>query len=136
MNNKFLFGFILLSITSVFAQSKGYWQQKVDYKMEVSMNVQTYQYHGKQKLVYTNNSSDTLHRVYYHLFNNAFQPGSEMDMHAQTITDPDTRFYSKTKDANGKEIKQSKIAKLQPNEIGYLKIFNFKQDGVWQFCFA
>ena len=130
MNNKFLFGFILLSITSVFAQSKGYWQQKVDYKMEVSMNVQTYQYHGKQKLVYTNNSSDTLHRVYYHLFNNAFQPGSEMDMHAQTITDPDTRFYSKTKDANGKEIKQSKIAKLQPNEIGYLKIFNFKQDGV------
>lgn len=122
MNNKFLFGFILISITSVFSQSKGYWQQKVDYKMEVSMDVKTYQYKGKQKLVYTNNSSDTLRRVYYHLFNNAFQPGSEMDMRARTIADPDGRFLTKTK--------ESRISKLQPNEIGYLKISNFQQDDV------
>lgn len=130
MNNKFLFLFILLSINSSFAQSKGYWQQKVDYTMEVSMDVNNYQYKGKQKLIYTNNSSDTLHSVYYHLFNNAFQPGSEMDMRSRTIADPDARFMTKTKDTNGKEIKESRIAKLQPNEIGYLKISNYKQDGV------
>lgn len=130
MNNKFLFLFILLSINSSFAQSKGYWQQKVDYTMEVSMDVNNYQYKGKQKLIYTNNSSDTLHSVYYHLFNNAFQPGSEMDMRSRTIADPDARFLTKTKDTNGKEIKESRIAKLQPNEIGYLKISNYKQDGV------
>ena len=130
MNFKLLFGFILLSITMGFAQPKGYWQQKVDYKMEVSMNVETYQYKGKQKLVYTNNSGDTLRKVYYHLFNNAFQPGSEMDMRAQTIADPDARFIKKTKTAEGKEIIESRIAKLQPNEIGYLKISNFKQDGI------
>lgn len=130
MKNKLLFGFILLNSIVSFAQSKGYWQQKVDYKMDVSMNVETYQYKGKQKLVYTNNSSDTLRRVYYHLFNNAFQPGSEMDMRAQTISDPDARFMKKTKSADGKEIKESRIAKLQPNEIGYLKVSNFTQDGV------
>ncbi|NBU80068.1 MAG: M1 family peptidase [Flavobacteriaceae bacterium] len=130
MNNKFLFLFILLSINSSFAQSKGYWQQKVDYTMEVSMDVNNYQYKGKQKLIYTNNSSDTLRSVYYHLFNNAFQPGSEMDMRSRTIADPDARFMTKTKDTNGKEIKESRIAKLQPNEIGYLKISNYKQDGV------
>ncbi|MDN3678481.1 M1 family metallopeptidase [Flavobacterium paronense] len=130
MNTKLLLGFILLSFTSVFAQSKGYWQQKAAYTMEVSMDVKTYQYKGKQKLVYTNNSSDTLRRVYYHLYNNAFQPGSEMDMRAQTIVDPDARFMNKIKSADGKEIKESRIAKLQPNEIGYLKISNFKQDGV------
>ncbi len=130
MNNKFLFLFILLSINSSFAQSKGYWQQKVDYTMEVSMDVKNYQYKGKQKLIYTNNSSDTLRHVYYHLYNNAFQPGSEMDMRSQTIADPDARFMNKRKSADGKEIKESRIAKLQSNEIGYLKISNFKQDGV------
>ena len=130
MNNKLLFLFILLGINSSFAQSKGYWQQKVDYTMEVSMDVKNYQYKGKQKLIYTNNSSDTLRRVYYHLFNNAFQPGSEMDMRSQTIADPDARFMNKLKAADGKEIKESRIAKLQSNEIGYLKISNFKQDGV------
>jgi hypothetical protein len=130
MNNKLLFAFIFLSISSVFAQPKGYWQQKADYKMEVSMNVETYQYKGKQKLVYTNNSSDTLRRVYFHLFNNAFQPGSEMDIHAQNISDPDKRFIRTIKDAEGKEVKEIRIANLKPNEIGYLKISNFKQDGV------
>ncbi len=130
MKIKFLFSFILLSITTSFAQSKGYWQQKVEYTMDVTMDVKTYQYKGKQKLVYTNNSADTLSRVYYHLFNNAFQPGSEMDMRAQSIVDPDARFMNKIKSANGKEIKESRIAKLQPNEIGYLKVSNFKQDGV------
>ena len=130
MNNKLLFLFILLGINSSFAQSKGYWQQKVDYTMEVSMDVKNYQYKGKQKLIYTNNSSDTLRRVYYHLFNNAFQPGSEMDVRSQTIGDPDARFMNKRKSADGKEIKESRIAKLQSNEIGYLKISNFKQDGV------
>lgn len=130
MKNNLLFGFILLSISTIGAQSKGYWQQKADYKMDVSMNVATYQYKGKQQLVYTNNSSDTLTRVFYHLYNNAFQPGSEMDVRAQTIGDPDARFVTKTKDADGKESRESRIAKLQPNEIGYLKISNFKQDGI------
>jgi hypothetical protein len=130
MNNKLLFGFILLNITSVFAQSKGYWQQKADYKMEVSMDVETYQYKGRQKLVYTNNSADTLRRVYYHLYPNAFQPGSEMDLRAQSIADPDARFIKKTKGSDGKETREVRIANLQPNEIGYLRVSNFKQDGV------
>jgi hypothetical protein len=127
---KILFYTFLLSNLISKAQSKFYWQQKVDYKMEVSMNVETYQYKGKQKLVYTNNSSDTLRRVYYHLYNNAFQPGSEMDARVQSVIDPDARMSTKVKTADGKEIRESRIAKLKPNEIGYLKISNFKQDGV------
>jgi hypothetical protein len=34
--------------------------------------------------------------VYYHLFNNAFQPGSEMDAFAN-VKDPDGRMVTKTK---------------------------------------
>ncbi len=113
---------------TLFAQNSNYWQQHVNYKMEVTMDVKSYQYQGKQELVYTNNSSDTLRKVYYHLFNNAFQPGSEMDMRLQSIKDPDGRMFTKLKESDEK--KQSRIANLKHDEIGYLHVANFKQDGV------
>jgi len=93
-----------------------YWQQHVDYKMDIDMDVNTYQYNGKQTLVYTNNSPDVLNRVYYHLYFNAFQPGSEMDVRSRTIEDPDRRVGDR-------------ISKLAPNEIGYIKVTSLKQDG-------
>ncbi|MCK6607598.1 MAG: M1 family metallopeptidase [Flavobacterium sp.] len=123
--------FLLISCAS-FAQNNpnpGYWQQHVDYKMEVNMDVKKFQYKGKQEIVYTNNSPDTLHKVYYHLYNNAFQPGSEMDARLQAISDPDKRMV-KTFKKEGKDVKESRISTLKPNEIGYLNIANFKQDGI------
>ncbi len=122
MKKIFLLALISLSFGSLLAQSSTYWQQQVDYKMDVVMNVKNYQYKGKQELVYTNNSPDTLRRVFYHLYNNAFQPGSEMDARLQNIKDPDARMVNKAK--------ESRIKTLKPDEIGYLKISNFKQDGV------
>ena len=122
MKKIFLLAVISMSFGSLLAQSSTYWQQQVDYKMDVVMNVKNYQYKGKQELVYTNNSPDTLRRVFYHLYNNAFQPGSEMDARLQNIKDPDARMVNKAK--------ESRIKTLKPDEIGYLKISNFKQDGV------
>ncbi|HUH26101.1 MAG TPA: M1 family metallopeptidase [Flavobacterium sp.] len=117
-----------------FAQHKnpnpGYWQQHVDYKMDVKMDVEKFQYSGTQELVYTNNSNDTLRSVYYHLYFNAFQPGSEMDARLTTIADPDKRMVKSFKGADGIEKKQSKISELKPNEIGYLKINDLKQEGI------
>jgi hypothetical protein len=49
----------LLLILVLVAQSSSYWQQQVDYKMDVVMDVKNYQYKGTQELVYTNNSPDT-----------------------------------------------------------------------------
>lgn len=124
--------FILLFPIGIFAQNNpnpGYWQQHVDYKMDVKMDVKTYQYKGKQTLIYTNNSPDTLKRVYFHLFNNAFQPDSPMDARLKSIKDPDGRMVTKTK-IGDKEIKESRIATLKPNEIGYLYVNNLKQDGI------
>ncbi len=110
------------------AQNNSYWQQHVDYTMDIDMDVNTYQYKGKQKLVYTNNSPDDLNKVYYHLFFNAFQPGSEMDMRLQNIEDPDHRM---TNNLGTKEepVYESRIAKLNPDEIGYQKIISLKQNG-------
>lgn len=93
-----------------------YWQQHVNYQMEIDMDVEKFQYKGKQELVYTNNSPDVLKRVYYHLYFNAFQPGSEMDVRSRTIKDPDARVGDR-------------ISKLQPNEIGYITVNSLKQNG-------
>lgn len=128
MKKILLFSIVTLSFGNLCAQKSTYWQQHVDYKMEVDMDVKTYQYNGKQKLVYTNNSPDTLKKVFYHLYNNAFQPGSEMDLRLQNIKDPDGRMVTKIK-VDGKDVKESRIKNLKPNEIGFLKISDFKQDG-------
>ena len=129
---KKLFLLSLLSMGSLWAQKNnpdpGYWQQHVDYKMEVNMDVKNFQYKGKQTLVYTNNSPDTLRKVFYHLYFNAFQPGSEMDARLKTISDPDKRMVKSFKTGD-KTVKESRISTLKPNEIGFLKVANFKQDG-------
>jgi len=49
-----------------------YWQQHVDYTMDIDVDVTNFQYKGTQQLVYTNNSPDQLTRVFYHLYFNAF----------------------------------------------------------------
>jgi hypothetical protein len=100
----------------VYEVTDAYWQQHVDYTMEIDMDVVSYQYKGKQKLVYTNNSPDVLSRVYYHLYFNAFQPGSEMDVRSRTIADPSPKIGDR-------------ISKLLPNEIGYIKVTSLKQNG-------
>ena len=127
MKNLFLIAAFSFGLAGI-AQNTSYWQQHVDYKMDVKMDVKTYQYKGKQELVYTNNSPDTLRKVYYHLFNNAFQPGSEMDARIQSIKDPDGRMVHKIK-VGDTEVKESRIKNLKPNEIGFLHVTNFKQDG-------
>jgi hypothetical protein len=96
--------------------SSVYWQQHVDYTMDIDMDVNNYQYKGKQKLVYTNNSPDELNKVFYHLYFNAFQPGSQMDVRSLNIADPDRRVGDR-------------ISKLKPNEIGYIKVNTLQQNG-------
>lgn len=114
---KLLFAIGLTATMGVNAQNNtSYWQQHADYKMNVDMNVKNFQYSGDQELVYTNNSPDTLNTVFYHLFFNAFQPGSEMDVRSRTISDPDRRVGDR-------------ISKLSPSEQGFLKVNSLTRDG-------
>jgi hypothetical protein len=123
MNIKTLKTFALfLSISTLaLAQQSSYWQQKVDYQMDVDFNVKDFTYTGTQQLIYTNNSPDELNKVFIHLYYNAFQPGSEMDIRLQNIADPDRRMIT--------EDKKSRIASLTPEQIGYLHISEVTQDG-------
>lgn len=118
----------LLLCFVVLSANAQYWQQKTDYIMDIDMDVATYQYSGKQKITYKNNSPETLTKVYFHLYNNAFQPGSAMDAKVQNMQDPDSRM---TVNLGTKEEPkyQSRIALLQPEEEGYLKILKLSQNG-------
>ncbi len=117
-----IFGFLTLllliglSPDNAEAQKQGYWQQTVEYEMEIDMDVVTNRFNGTQKLTYHNNSPDTLDRVFYHLFFNAFQPNSMMDVRSRTIEDPDGRV-------------RDRIYHYDETEIGYQKVDRLQQNG-------
>jgi len=92
------------------------WQQHALYEMDIELDVETNRFTGTQEIKYTNNSPDALHRIYYHLYYNAFQPGSMMDERSRTIADPDKRVGDR-------------ISKLSEKEIGYQRVKSLKMNG-------
>ena len=110
------FFYSILFLFSPLLFSQNYWQQKVDYEMSVDVDVNSFLFSGKQKLLYTNNSPDTIQKVFYHLFFNAFQKGSEMAVRIKTGKDKNRRF-------------KIDLDTLLPSEEGFLKVFNLKQNG-------
>ncbi len=99
-----------------FGQESNYWQQQVAYEMAIDMDVKSHRFTGEQKLRYTNNSPDTIEEVFYHLYFNAFQPQSMMDLRSRHIADPDKRVGAR-------------IEKLDEDEIGYHQVESLSQDG-------
>ena len=114
MKHYFLFCFLMFLNQFTFGQ---YWQQAVDYKMSVSLDHESAIYKGTQKIIYTNNSPETLNKVFYHLYFNAFKPNSEMAVRLKNAADKNTRF-----DIN--------LDSLTTDQQGYLKVSNLTQDGV------
>ncbi|MDA8877325.1 M1 family metallopeptidase [Flavobacteriaceae bacterium] len=107
----------LLLFTAFFQSNAQYWQQAADYTMEVSLDTETANYSGVQTLVYTNNSPETLHKVFYHLYFNAFRPGSEMAVRLKSSPDRNGRF-------------KVDLDSLTKEQQGLLKVSNLTQDGV------
>jgi hypothetical protein len=107
-----------------------YWQQRVHYAMDVKLDVSTNRLTGTQKLQYWNNSPDTLHRVFYHLYWNAFQPGSMMDVRSRELGKIILGL-----DAQGDTVRdwdsrvRDRISKLTPEEIGYDSVMTLSMDG-------
>ena len=113
---KFNLILIILTISlSVMGQADR-WQQRVAYDMEIDFDVKTHQFKGQQEIKYYNNSPDTLDRVFYHLYFNAFQPESMMDVRSRTIADADKRVGGR-------------ISTLKEDEMGYHKVISLKQNG-------
>ncbi len=96
-------------------QYPGY-QQKADYSMDIVLDTALHQYDGTMRVTYTNQSPEVLDRVFWHLFFNAFQPGSMMDVRSRNISDPDRRVGSR-------------IAELPEDEWGWQRVESVKVQG-------
>jgi hypothetical protein len=120
----------LLGLGFIYVQGiaqSGYWQQHVKYTMNVDMDVNTNRFTGKQTLQYTNNSSDTLKKLFYHMYWNAFQPNSMMDARSRELG---KKIVNGRPDWDGRV--KDRISKLSPDEIGYDSIVTLKVGGVTQ----
>jgi hypothetical protein len=109
--------FLTIAVCVVFTlniQAQSYWQQKVEYKIDAFLDVDSNKLNGKESIRYFNNSSDTLSEIYFHLYWNAFKPGSYMNMKSIAV--------------NRENIKR--ISYLKEDEQGYVSILNVKIDGL------
>jgi hypothetical protein len=122
---------LIATIQVVFAQPDR-WQQKIEYKINAALDVKTNIVKGAEAIVYTNNSTDTLKKVYFHLYWNAFQPNSSMDIRSRELGK-----FSLT-NRRGEQVKDwdarvtDRIQKLAPNEIGYQRVAQVLIGGVAQ----
>src|ERR1700743_1399191 len=126
-------GMILLLHHLVASAQPDRWQQRVKYTMNVSMDVQTNRFTGTQTLAYTNNSPDTLGKVFYHLYWNAFQPGSMMDTRSRElgkIVYSTGRRGGQERDWDGRV--RDRILNLKPEEIGFQHVQSRTMSGVPQ----
>ena len=92
--------------------------QRISYTMNIDFNAQQNTFIGYQQVNYNNNCPDTLNAIFYHLFFNAFQPGSAMEERAMFIRD--------------QEGFGQKIQALKPSEYGYQLIDSIKINGIAQ----
>ena len=133
MLKKFFF-FTLISLvisTQIFAQPER-WQQSINYKIDATLDVQKNTVKGTEEILYANNSMDTLHKVYFHMYWNAFQPNSNMDVRSRELGK--TTFTNR----RGEEVKdwdmrvRDRIQNLKPEEYGIQKVNTLSINGKQQ----
>ena len=115
-------GIAIVAIVSNVAAQADRWQQHIDYKINAALNVQTNIVKGTENIVYTNNSPDTLRKIYFHMYWNAFQPNSVMDLRSRELGK--TTFTSRrgTQMQDWDPRVRDRIQQLKPEEIGYQRI--------------
>lgn len=106
------FAILLLILSEVsYCQKNHYWQQEVNYNINVSLNDTTKSLDGTITLNYTNHSTDTLPFIWFHLWPNAYK-NDQSAFSEQLLENNRTDFYF--------SIDQQK---------GYINQINFSVDG-------
>lgn len=94
--------FILLygQLRTVNGQPSSYWQQQVNYKIDVLLNDKDNNLDGYVKMDYFNNSPDTLYYIWIHLWPNAYK-NDRTAFTDQTLENGSTAFYFSDADKRG-----------------------------------
>jgi hypothetical protein len=88
-----------------------YWQQQVNYQIQVTLNDTAKTLDGFEKITYYNNSPDTLTFIWFHIWSNAYR-NDRTAFSEQTIANGSTKFYFSNDD-----------------EKGYINQLNFRVNG-------
>ena len=130
MNKNLAFIFIaIIAFGSGVSAQADRWQQHINYNIKASLDVNTNIIKGTEEIVYTNNSTDTLRKVYFHLYWNAFQPNSSMDVRSRELgkNTMTSRRGDVIKDWDARVT--DRIQKLTPAEIGYQRVSSITING-------
>lgn len=90
----------LITCSFLFGQQNHYWQQEVNYTINVSLNDSSKSLNGNISIHYTNHSADTLTFIWFHLWPNAYKN----DLSAfsdQLLENGRTDFYFSDDDQKG-----------------------------------
>ncbi len=122
MKKLFIVGIAIVAFVSNVTAQADRWQQHIDYTINAALNVQTNMVKGTERIVYTNNSPDTLHKIYFHMYWNAFQPNSAMDQRSRELgkTTFTNRRGMQVQDWDARV--KDRIQQLKPEEIGFQRI--------------
>lgn len=101
--------FILLVVTYLHGNSqKNYWQQQVNYTIDVTLNDVENTLNGNIQIQYSNHSPDTLSFIWFHVWPNAYK-NDKTALTDQFLTNGNTAFYF-----------------AEENKRGYINQLNFK----------
>jgi len=89
----------LLALTTGYSQSD-YWQQQVNYYIDVSLNDKEHTLDGFANIEYINNSPDTLRFIWFHLWANAYK-NDKTAFSDQLLENGNTKFYFSGKEQKG-----------------------------------
>ena len=130
MLNKIASLLTLLVMSVLFSNAQAdRWQQRINYNIKASLDVNNNIVKGTEEIVYDNNSTDTLTKVYFHLYWNAFQPNSVMDIRSRELgkNTMTNRRGDVVKDWDARVT--DRIEKLSPTEIGYQRVSTITING-------
>jgi hypothetical protein len=77
-----------------------YWQQQVNYVIDVSLNDKEHSLDGFERIEYINNSPDTLKFIWFHIWPNAYK-NDKTAFSDQLLENGNTKFYFSDKDKKG-----------------------------------
>ncbi|MCC7301194.1 MAG: hypothetical protein IT233_00995 [Bacteroidia bacterium] len=92
--------FLLLILTFSLRSQKSYFQQEVNYTIQVKLDDVNHELDGNISIVYTNNSPDKLNFIWMHLWPNAYK-NNQTALGKQLLENGSTRFQSARDDERG-----------------------------------
>ncbi|MFN8291958.1 MAG: M1 family metallopeptidase [Chitinophagaceae bacterium] len=91
---------LLVAVSSQRTALSQYWQQQVNYTIDVSLNDKEHTLDGFEKIIYSNNSPDTLNFIWFHLWPNAYK-NDKTAFTDQMLENGSTKFYFSNKEDKG-----------------------------------